>query len=510
MEIGFYFHPKLINLSKRYRITVNAMEIQIMKQAVFTVEILLVLFVVAGFFSCSKKISYTEMIAKGDFQEARKLIKQDLSMNDYLSPNLRQHLEMLLVKMDRIEKDFTLTESEVIEYVKKYYPELTNQDLRRWEKEHSLEYKIIDGEKRYFNYAQYNLFRLDSSLKAIKQKLDKERGEGKKAKEFPLDEHISSIIREVEKTGNNYVKPVKMKIKQSLTVKENMVPEGRIIRCWIPFPREIENRQTDIQILATEPADYRLADNSNLQRTIYFEKPSNGTETTEFFVEYTFMSRGVYVSIDPEKVVPVKNKKELLPYIKERRPHIEFSDTLRELSKSIVGNEKNPYLIARKLYAWVDTNITWASAREYSTFFNIPKYVIENRHGDCGMQTLTFMTLCRLNGIPCKWQSGWEFQPPDDSMHDWGEIYFEPYGWVPMDVTYGMRKTGDEQLKWFYLSGMDSYRLIFNDDYSRCFSPEKKFVRSETIDSQRGEAEWDEGNLYFDQWRWDLEWELLE
>jgi transglutaminase-like putative cysteine protease len=301
-----------------------------------------------------------------------------------------------------------------------------------------------------------------------------------------------------------------MRIKQSLIVDQDVVPAGEILRCWIPFPREIDWRQTDIAILSSEPNEYYLADNKNMQRTIYFEKPARSGEPTTFSVEYTYKSHGVYVPVDPEKVLPVPNKKDLNLYTRPRPPHLEFTNKMKELSRSIVGDEKNPYRIAQKLFAWVDTNITWASAREYSTFYNIPDYVIENRHGDCGMQTLTFMTLCRINGIPAKWQSGWEFQPPDDSMHDWGEIYFEPYGWVPMDVTYGLRKTTDEKLKWFYLSGMDSYRLIFNDGFSMEFDPEKHSVRSETIDSQRGEVEWSGGNLYFDKWNWNLEWEILD
>ena len=47
---------------------------------------------------------------------------------------------------------------------------------------------------------------------------------------------------------------------------------------------------------------------------------------------------------------------------------------------------------------------------------------------------------------------------------------------------------------------MDRYRLIVNDDYSQKLYPEKIFPRSETIDFQRGEVEWQGGNLYFDKW----------
>jgi transglutaminase-like putative cysteine protease len=123
---------------------------------------------------------------------------------------------------------------------------------------------------------------------------------------------------------------------------------------------------------------------------------------------------------------------------------------------------------------------------------------------------MLLMTLFRMNGIPARWQSGWEFSPESfDTMHDWMMAYFEPYGWVPVDVTHGkLQGAPDEKSAYFYLGGMDSYRVIFNDDYSREFNPEKKHFRSETVDSQRGEVEWRGGNIYFDKWSYDMEWEF--
>ena len=78
-----------------------------------------------------------------------------------------------------------------------------------------------------------------------------------------------------------------------------------------------------------------------------------------------------------------------------------------------------------------------------------------------------------------------------------------------MDVDYGMRESDNEKIRFFYLGGMDSYRLIFNDAYSQAFYPAKEHFRSETIDSQRGELEWSGGNLYFDQWQWKASYKIL-
>jgi hypothetical protein len=322
--------------------------------------------------------------------------------------------------------------------------------------------------------------------------------------------HNREIINEVIKSGKHQVKPVSLWIRYTISVKPDMVPAGETIRCWIPYPREIPGRQEHIRLIKSDPVKNFIADNEHQQRTIYLEKLANENEETNFSVEYEFVNHGVYFDIDPEKVSEVDLKGDQAPFLEEKPPHIVFSDDLKELSLSVIGNETNPYRKAQLLFEWVDKNIPWASAREYSTIRNLSLYGFQNRHGDCGIRAMLFITLCRMNGIPARWQSGWDFKPPYYNMHDWGMIYFEPYGWMPMDVDYGLHDSKEEKLKWFYLSGMDSYRLIVNDAFSQAFDPGKKHFRSETIDFQRGELEWNGGNLYFDQWSWNIQWKVLE
>ena len=144
----------------------------------------------------------------------------------------------------------------------------------------------------------------------------------------------------------------------------------------------------------------------------------------------------------------------------ERPPHIVFSERLKDLSGKIVGEEKNPYLAAKKIFTWIDENIPWASAREYSTIDNIPEYAVENKHGDCGIQTLLFMTLARINGIPTRWQSGWMMHPGEVNLHDWCEAYFEGYGWVPVDQSFGLRKSEDEKRE-IFLFGRNRFLQVY-------------------------------------------------
>lgn len=449
------------------------------------------------------------LIAEGQFSSAKEEINRLLKEGS-LSMEKRSELQFEMERMERIEKDFTKTEADVLEFIRKYIPDVTAEDLRRWQAEKSLEMMMIDGEKRYFNRAARNLFRIDKACRQIWADYYKDQPQPTPpADALDLDAHIKTIMAKAT-PDQPWVEPVRMRIDYTITVKPDQVPEGENIRCWIPFPREIPERQRDIQLISTFPETYYLADKNHLQRTIYLEQPSAGNAETRFNVVYEYTSLGTYTAIDPDKVTAAKASGSLAEYLKEEPPHIVFTPQLRALSQDIVGQEKNPYRIAQKLFEWVDTNIPWASAREYSTIRSLSMYPYEHRHGDCGIQTLMLITLLRMNGIPARWQSGWEFQPPDDTMHDWGMIYFAPYGWIPMDVTYGLRDSDDQAHKWFYLNGMDSYRLIFNDAYSVPFDPPKEHFRSETVDSQRGELEWSGGNLYFDQWNWDMKWQVLK
>ena len=79
-----------------------------------------------------------------------------------------------------------------------------------------------------------------------------------------------------------------------------------------------------------------------------------------------------------------------------------------------------------------------------------------------------------------------------------------------MDVTTGQFKDArDPEVEWFYLGGLDAYRIAFNDDYGTDLVPPKQHFRSETVDSQRGEVEWAGGNLYFDQWDYSFQAQVL-
>lgn len=408
----------------------------------------------------------------------------------------------------RLLVDFCLTEAQVKDYIRKYIPDVTDEQMRKWEDDKSLEYMVLDGEKRYFRNAGPNLFRLDSLCRDIK--LAKE-GKVVSGSEKVNKENLPEIISSVKESGQSLGAPKRMRVTYTLTVDTNAVPAGEIVRCWLPYPRADIKRQQGVKLISTSEPEFLLSPETCAHSTLYMEKRATLDEPTVFSETFEYTSYGEWHNLKPEDVQPYDTTTALYKeYTAEREKHIIFSPRLRELASKLTEGENNPYLKALRIFRWIDAHFPWASAREYSTIDNIPEYVLNNRHGDCGQVTLLFVTLCRICGIPAHFQSGFMMHPNAWNLHDWAEVYFEGVGWVPVDQSFGIptfAENQDETL--FFLGGIDSWRMIVNSDYGMPLVPAKKYPRSETVDFQRGEVEWDGGNLYFPQWDYTMDIEYL-
>jgi len=446
-------------------------------------------------------------IDAGHFAEANATIDRALAATP---PSVEaEGLRFQRERMRRILLDFTLDADAAKARVRREIPDLADAEFARWDAQGLLEHMVIDGRTLYFSRAPSNLFRLSAQARA-------RRADPKPFAASPLEStnpYHAQVIREARATHADSVLPRRFRITQTLTVDADAVPAGETVRAWIPYPREVPGQQQDIRFVSSAPGSHRIAPASTLQRTVYFEQAAQAGKPTAFSLTYDLTLSARHFDVDAGKVVPARISPALAPFVAERAPHVVFTDAIRAFSRQVVGDEKNPWRIAQKLYAAVDS-IPWAGAREYSTISDISQYTLDAGHGDCGEQTLLLVTLLRLNGIPARWQSGMMFADATVggdywNLHDWGQLYIAPYGWMPMDVTFGRLDSDDPAVAGFYLGGLDGYRVAFNDDYGRDFIPGKTHFRSETVDLQRGEAEWRGGNLYFDQWDYDFKAQRL-
>lgn len=463
---------------------------------------LVTLFAGCNFRPGHKVYTYPEqLLSSGELTEAAEVATEILKSYN-LSPSEKAKIDSILEMTYRIRKDFTLSDSDVLSKIGKYHPYMDTQDLLRLEKSNKLDYRVIDGEKRYFKNCVANVFRLDSTYANMYARIH-----GTARDTFPIFKiaHTTAVLKDTAGNGHP-VKPVRMKLAYTIKVHANAVPAGDTIRCWMPYPRENHDRQKDILLISTDPARYRLSPTSDLQRTIYLEKIAVADQPVLFHTEMELTSFAQSYQLRPEMIRPYQKESTLYKEnTSERPPQIIFNDKIKSLAIKILKGETNPLLQVKKIYQWINDSVTWASALEYCIMPDIPGFVMERRHGDCGMQTLLFMTLARSQGIPVKWQSGWMLHPGEVNLHDWCEVWYEGIGWVPLDQSFGLQNSPDPGIRDFYTTGIDSYRMIVNDDFSSPLTPPKKYFRSEPYDFQRGELEWKGGNLYFDKWSWHMD-----
>jgi transglutaminase-like putative cysteine protease len=146
---------------------------------------------------------------------------------------------------------------------------------------------------------------------------------------------------------------------------------------------------------------------------------------------------------------------------------------------------------AWKIYEFITTKITYSFMRDYFQFDNHAEFCAVNLKGDCGLQALLFMVLCRIAGIPARWQSSLEIDSDYVGGHDWTQFYLKGWGWLFVDCSYGgsAYRAGSEKRHKFYFGNLDPMRMVANNKYQGKMTPEKQQLRVDPFDNQGGEIE---------------------
>ncbi|MGB9691535.1 MAG: transglutaminase-like domain-containing protein [Candidatus Sumerlaeaceae bacterium] len=453
-----------------------------------------------------------ELRHRGEFQKAVQVLNTYLdATSSSLPAEERRAVEFEIERIRRIRQDYTLTDQQVFERIRKRVPSFTLEEFQKLERDGHFDVQIIDGQKRFVNTSVSNIFLRVPELRKRDAAYKPDLTYRKLYNTMQLARQAHAM------SGDFLVLPTDFAVTYTLTVKPNVVTDGALVRCWLPYVRMFPF-QSDAYLLWSEPAKPLLAPPEAPHRTVYLEKRARRDEPTSFSIHFIYRCWARVSSVDPAMVQPYRTDgPDYAYYTADRKPHLDLqNELLVKLNREIVGDEKNPYLVARKIYDWIANNTIYQYAREYSTLDNISYYTASRRAGDCGQHGMLFIALCRMNGIPARWQSGWEsFELKGNNMHDWCEFYVEPYGWLPVDpdmavnvVHYAsdvLTSTESQELVDFMFGSMDQYRLATNSDFGAPLFPPKQDFRSETVDFQRGEVEADGKNLYFDKWSWKMD-----
>ena len=430
------------------------------------------------------KINLPEDVMKlkcnGNFDEEEKLIKSLMKRDITEVLKKKLCLEKEIIKI--IKGEYPYTFEEALKVGKENIEDFTEEELIMLKEDGTADWIFINGEV-YFQDSFCGTI-IKTREEFAKRAMDKDKINNNE-KEY---EFLNNIIREIKEKGT---KSYFVHLRSKMKIKDDSIKEGKQIKVHIPIPAK-SKQLSDIKIINTVPEAKNINDEDYKQRTVYFEE--NITDNNrEFSVEYSYKSTVNYVELKPEEVSDIQPDFE----INELPPHIMFTPYIRELCKEIVKDEKNPLIKAKKIYEFVTTKVKYSFVREYFTIENIAEYAGLNLKGDCGVQAILFITLCRCAGIPAKWQSGLFASPLSVGCHDWAQFYIAPYGWLFADPSFGgsAYRKGDKERWKFYFGNIDPFRMVANSEFQYELYPSKKFLRIDPYDNQRGEAEYEHMGL---------------
>ena len=421
--------------------------------------------------------------SRGNFDDALSLINMRIKKD--IPEVLKKKLECEKSIIAELKKEYIYTFDDAFSLAQSKINNFTKEELDKFKDNGYADWILVNGKIKFHRRFLENIIKNypDINKRLInKSDIDDDSQE---------DKLLDDTINKIQTNGKC---AYYFHIKASVKVKNTAFEPEKAIKVHIPIPalcQQVKN----IKIIKTSPIAKFISKEDYPQRTAYFEKES--AKDDKFSVEYSYENHVDYKKLDYNNV----SSSQPDFYTNELEPQIMFTPYIKELSNEIVGNKKNPLAKARKIYDFVTTKVMYSYMREYLTIENIPEYAALNLKGDCGVQSLLFITLCRCAKIPARWQSGLFVTPYFIGSHDWSQFYIAPYGWLFADCSFGgsaFRKKSKK--RWdFYFGNIDPFRMIANSEFQYDFMPEKNFLRADPYDNQRGECEYEDRGLCYDE-----------
>lgn len=438
---------------------------------------------------------------RGDFKGADRLA--ELWLQREIPELLRKKLTLEREILRQLPQEYPYTRQEAFEKLQKIVPDLTESEFRALQDQGRIDWIYIDGEERFFNRFAETLVKVNADIRR--------RAEAETVQE--PDAGKQALLQVIQKLKKEKESAYRFRIRASLRIKDEAFQPG-FVRVHIPVPAENSQMQ-DIHIVGASSERYLLSPGDSGQRTVCFEEDM--TTNHEFYVEYEYTNRVDYVELWQERDCPVGaavSAEELSGtagdfsrYLGQQLPHIRFTPYMKALAEQLTAGAENPLEKAGRIYDYITTRVEYSFVRSYFTIENLTEYAAIGGKGDCGIQALMFITLCRLSGVPAGWQSGLYTTPFSAGCHDWAQVYIAPFGWRYVDCSFGGSafRDGDEERRRFYFGNLDPFRMVANTEFQQEFHVPKRFLRADPYDNQRGEAEYAHKGLDFGEIDWKAE-----
>ena len=412
----------------------------------------------------------------GDYERLISVIDRRLA-DETLPAPLRKRLQLERILAARIPSQYPYSYEDALELLRANIRDFKDEELETLWEENTADWIYINGRVQFHELFFDNLMKTrdDYGARFLGTMEDNEKNAAL----------LRENVRLMEEHGGRTVH-MRLLTRLSLTPEAEKACMGKTAHVYMPLPVEyvqVRNlRLLGFEGTAGEPVS--VDNGSYPQRTARFETVMRGGGVWQ--TEFEFDNETVFRNPDPSQVLFSQPSF----YTGEEAPHIRFTPYLRELTRSVTEGEENPLLEAEKIYRFITSQVKYSFVRSYSTVEDIPEFTAANRKGDCGFQALLFITMCRIAGIPARWQSGLYATPLTVGSHDWAQYYVAPFGWLSADCSFGGSafRQGDEKRRAYYGANLDPYRIPYASQFMHSFSREEEGLRDDPYDNQSGEV----------------------
>lgn len=410
----------------------------------------------------------------GEFERMERVIAARLA--DPRTPKcLHDRLRFQLVIAKDIPAYYPYDEAEILRRLREQIEDFKDEELDALRDDGTLDWRYIGGKMYYRRNCISSLLKTRKEYEARATDPEIRAGAAHRSK------NLDAVIEKMKTNGGMRVR---FEVREEMTVRSDRLTPGETLRIHLPLPL-CYAQVASSELLATSHTPAAVNEETEPHRSVYFELPYEPGMTVWADVAYEIDAP--YCAPDPAKVSAEQPDFDT----EEMPPHVMFTPYLRALAKEIVGEETNPLLKARRIYDFITTQAVYRFMPKYRMITGIPEYFASGLRGDCGVQAITFITLCRLCGIPAQWQAGLYTAPGDPGNHDWARFYVAPYGWLFADCSFGGSafRAGNEARRDFYFGNLEPWRMPLCSAFQQELNPPKKFLRFDPYDHQNGEIE---------------------
>ena len=408
----------------------------------------------------------------GDLEGAVQAIDRRLSRE--LPEMLRARLICERERIRRLPTQYPWNRAQALEKLRELVPSVTEQQFDDLELSGCIDFIYLHGEKRYF--VRFH--------RSIARHPDLMRQAGKEVR--PVNDWLDPMVREIKEKGS-----LTRRITMETSVyveKEDFLPGEYLVH--LPFPAP-SAQQSDIRLLAGDPDG--IAPEDAPARTAHWHRH---LETWRAFsLQYSYVSSIRYA--DPlHQPAPAAPLYPNVPPpcaedLAEFGAFMRFTPYLKRLEADLARDASTNAEKAWKYYEFVTTKVDYSFMRDYFQIDSLNEYCAVNLRGDCGLQALLFIILCRIGGIPARWQSGLSISEDYSGSHDWAQFYLEGWGWLFADCSYGgsAYRYGSAERHQFYFGNLDPMRMVANRAFQAELTPRLSVLRVDPYDNQSGEVE---------------------